>query len=70
MSNFTCGECGTDIIDSETGYITGYAVMEAESCDHYEPIRFKMRCAISRGFAPRDCGSCKFFSKAETANDR
>lgn len=27
MSSFTCPQCGTDIIDSETGYITG--------CPHY-----------------------------------
>jgi hypothetical protein len=27
MSSFTCRSCGTDIIDSDTGYITG--------CPHY-----------------------------------
>ena len=27
MSSFTCPTCGTDIIDSDTGYITG--------CEHY-----------------------------------
>jgi hypothetical protein len=27
MSNFKCSKCGTDIIDSENGYITG--------CEHY-----------------------------------
>ena len=33
MSNFTCPNCGTDIIDSPTGYVT--------ECEHYpkEPVR-------------------------------
>ena len=29
-------------------------------CQHFDPIRFKGRCALGNGrMAPRDCGGCK-----------
>ena len=33
MSNFTCEKCNKDIIDSESGYVTG--------CEHY-PVEQKL----------------------------
>ena len=40
MSNFLCEHCGTEIIDSEQGYITG--------CEHY-------KADVSRNLLTKDC---------------
>lgn len=35
MSSFICEHCGTAIIDSDTGYVTG--------CEHY-PVECRSKC--------------------------
>lgn len=40
MSNFYCGKCGTVIIDSPTGYVTG--------CEHYPIEEKKVKDIVER----------------------
>lgn len=65
-----CPICGAALVVA-FGAVSGceHYASKPSTCAHYDPERYKMGCAISRGFAPRDCGHCKFHSEFDPPDD-
>jgi hypothetical protein len=72
MSNFKCDKCGTDIIDSEKGYITGCIHYPLKTIETEEMIKyicnqcgFEKPCLITI-YGDEELGpSCNIFSKTK-----